>query len=43
MVVLVSVVSFEREAKSKQEKNTEIKKLTADVGTIKRSRSDDVV
>ncbi|XP_035017559.2 cilia- and flagella-associated protein 100 [Hippoglossus stenolepis] len=26
---------FEREAKSKQEKNTEIKKLTAEVGTIK--------
>lgn len=33
---LVSVVSFEREAKSKQEKNVEVKKLTAEVGTIKR-------
>lgn len=33
---LVSVVSFEREAKSKQEKNAEIKKVTAEIGTIKR-------
>lgn len=33
---LVSVVSFEREAKSKQQKNTEIRKLTAEIVTIKR-------
>ncbi len=33
---LVSAVSFEREAKSKQEKNAEIKKLTAEIGTIKK-------
>lgn len=37
---LVSVVSFEREAKFKQEKNAEIKKLTAEIGTIKRCHSD---
>lgn len=33
---LVSVVSFEREAKSKQQKNAEIRKLTAEIVTIKR-------
>lgn len=33
---LVSVVSFEQEAKSKQEKSAEIKRLAAEMGTIKR-------
>lgn len=34
--MFVSVDSFEQEAKSKQEKNAEIKKLTAEIGTMKR-------
>lgn len=33
---LVSVFSFEREAKSKQDKNAEIKKLTAEIWTVQR-------
>lgn len=41
--LLVSVVSFEREAKSSQQKNAEIKKLTAEIATIKRWYSDNVL
>lgn len=40
--MVVSVISFEQEAKSKQQKNTEIKKLTAEIGTIERYHFDNV-
>lgn len=40
---LASVISFEREAKSKQQKNAEIKKLTAEIATIKRWDSNNVL
>ena len=39
----VSVVSFEQEAKSKQEKNVQIKKLSAEIGNIIRLHRDTVV
>lgn len=40
MGVLSVFVSFEQEAKSKQQKNAEIRKLTAEIVTIKRYRPD---
>lgn len=40
---LLSVDSIEREAKSKEEKKAEIKKLTAEIGAVTRLHSDDAV